>query len=316
MSQRQDPGFGERFLERSKRVINKDGSFNVRRVGIDSVFRNTFQFLRNSPWWQFNLMIIISYFVINAIFALIYLSLGIENIHNARTGTFLTDFASAFYFSVQTFTTVGYGVLAPKGGVTSFVAAIEAFMGFMGFALATGLLYGRFSRPSAKLLFSNEAIIAPHKGRNALMFRMINRRSNILMELEARVMIKLEELDEQGEWRRTFSRLKLETDYIHFFPMNWTIVHVIDRESPLFNMSEEDMKAKKLEVLILIKAYDETFAQHIHARFSYTHQELKVGAKFERVFETEEDGEVRADIRKIHNYVEVPLDKDLKEEEL
>ena len=199
MSRQQDPGFGERFLERSKRVINKDGSFNVRRVGIDSVFKNTFQFLRNTSWLKFNLTVVLFYFVINALFALIYLSLGIENIQNAKTGSILIEFASAFYFNVQTFTTVGYGVLAPSAGPTSFVAAIEALMGFMCFALATGLLYGRFSRPSAKFLFSDKAIIAPHKGRNALMFRVVNRRSNILMELEARVMVKLEKLDENGE---------------------------------------------------------------------------------------------------------------------
>jgi len=279
MSRQQDPGFGERFLERSKRVINKDGSFNVRRVGIDSVFKNTFQFLRNTSWLKFNLTVVLFYFVINALFALIYLSLGIENIQNAKTGSILIEFASAFYFSVQTFTTVGYGVLAPSAGPTSFVAAIEALMGFMGFALATGLLYGRFSRPSAKFLFSDKAIIAPHKGRNALMFRVVNRRSNILMEFEARVMVKLEKLDENGEWKRSFHRLKLETDYIHFFPMNWTLVHTIDRESPLWNLDATDFNKKKLEVLILIKAYYETFAQHIHARFSYTHKELKVGAK-------------------------------------
>ena len=283
MSKTQDPGLGERFLSESKRIINKDGSFNVRRVGSDTMIKSSYQFLRNTSWFIFILLVILTYFMVNALFALSYVLIGVENIRGLVPIDFWEDFLNAFYFSVQTFTTVGYGAMAPMGRATSMVAAVEALTGLLSFALATGLLYGRFSRPSAKLLFSEHALISPHKDHNALMFRVVNRRRNVLMELEAKVLVKLEE-EEDGELKRKFYRLNLENDAIHFFPMNWTLVHPIGAGSPLLGLTSDDLKKKKAEVLILIKGFDDTFSQIVHARTSYTADEIYSGASFDRVF--------------------------------
>ena len=192
------------------------GVFNVRRVGSDTMIKSSYQFLRNTSWFIFILLVILTYFMVNALFALSYVLIGVENIRGLVPIDFWEDFLNAFYFSVQTFTTVGYGAMAPMGRATSMVAAVEALTGLLSFALATGLLYGRFSRPSAKLLFSEHALISPHKDHNALMFRVVNRRRNVLMELEAKVLVKLEE-EEDGELKRKVLSIEFRKRRHSFF---------------------------------------------------------------------------------------------------
>jgi inward rectifier potassium channel len=171
----------------------------------------------------------------------------------------------------------------------------------MFFAIATGMVYRRFSRPSARILFSNNALISPYKDGTALMFRIVNRRPNVLMEVEARVMLALD-MDEGEETMRRYFNLKLETTSIHFFPLSWTIVHPIDDTSPMQNLSAEDMFRKKAEVLILMKAFDETFSQHVHVKFSYTADEIVWNARFIRNFKANTTGEIELDIDAVHDY--------------
>lgn len=299
-----DPGLGEKYLETNKRIINKNGSFNVKRKGDGLFWRDTYQNLINMSWFKFIGLIVILYFSINLIFGSLIYFIGTDNLQGVPTSeTEIEKFFDAFYFSVQTFTTVGYGAIAPKGVLVNFISAINALVGLLGFALATGLLYGRFSKPKAKILFSKNAIISPFKnGNKALMFRIVNTRSNILMELEATVMFMRFVDDENGELRRKYFPLKLETRKINFFPMNWTIVHEIDQESPLFETNLEELKKHLGEVLILIKGFDDTFSQVVHSRFSYCAAEIIEGKTFDRIYEIDENGDILVDIDKIHSY--------------
>jgi inward rectifier potassium channel len=173
-----DPGLGEKFGGKTKRIINPDGSFNVKKQHSGFNPRDIYHFLVNLSWIQFFLLIFTGYFIVNLVFGTIYCLIGVENIRNAVDKTPVQSFLNAYFFSVQTFTTVGYGGLVPTGFPANFIASIEAMIGLLGFAVATGLLYGRFSRPSARILFSRNVVVAPYRGKTAFMFRLANQRNN------------------------------------------------------------------------------------------------------------------------------------------
>ncbi len=227
--QANDPGFGEKFFHETKRVINKDGSFNVVRVDGGINGRDLYQFLINLSWPKFLLLVFFTFIVINSLFALFYLFIGINHLQRAGSGSGFQSFLNAFFFSVQTFTTVGYGGILPEGILANIFAAFEAMTGLLGFALATGLLYGRFSKPSAKIIFSKNAIISPHKGKSSLQFRIANQRHNILMELEARIMAVFIDKN-KDQFTRKYYDLSLEMPSVYFLPLSWTVVHPIDKE--------------------------------------------------------------------------------------
>ncbi len=292
-----DAGLGEKYLDESKRLINKDGSFNLKRTGKLWQARNMYQWLVSLSWPAFLGLILLLYIIANSLFACAYLVIGIEQLSGVHPET--AHFWSAFHFSSQTLTTVGFGAMAPIGAGANMLAAFEAFAGLTGFALVTGLLYGRFSKPSAKFLFSNHALIAPYQGGKSLQFRLVNMRSNIMMEVEANVLISM--LDKENGHRRYYS-LNLETKFIQFFPLNWTLVHPITEDSPLNICSPESLKDLDAEVLIRIKGYDDTFGQTVHVRFSYKYDEIVHGARFLKVYESDEDGNTHLALNKIHDY--------------
>lgn len=292
-----DAGLGEKYLDASKRLINKDGSFNLKRTGGIWQARNLYQWLISLSWPAFLGLVLLLYVITNALFASAYLVIGIEQLSGVHPET--PHFWSAFHFSTQTLTTVGYGAMAPIGASANMLAAFEAFAGLTGFALVTGLLYGRFSKPSAKFLFSNNALIAPYQEGKSLQCRLINVRSNIMMEVEAHVLVSM--LDrEKGQ--RNYYPLKLETKFIQFFPLNWTLVHHITEESPLNNCSPDKLKELDAEILIRLKGYDDTFGQTVHVRFSYKFDEIVHGARFLKVYELDENGNTHLDLNKIHDY--------------
>jgi len=300
-----DPGIGTSYSDKAKRMINPDGSFNVRRIGINYSTKNLYQVLINMSWPRFLAMILITYLVMNIIFASIYLFIGIENLHGFKSReTFIDDFFIAFNFSFQTFTTLGYGVLAPSGKLMNSVAAVEALMGFMGFALATGLLYGRFSRPSAELIFSKNILIAPYQEGFSLQFRIANARSNMLMEMEASLIMQMVDLSKTPP-ERQFMPLELERSKILFFPLSWTIVHPITRESPLHGIKESDLEHMQIEFLVHLKGFDDTFSQTVHKRYSYLHEDLIWNARFEKTFFADDSGDIHLDMDKLGEYVKL-----------
>ena len=296
MHQTIDPGFGEKYLRRTKRVINKDGSFNVSRMGTDFHPKDIYQFLVNLSWTKFFGLIVIAYILFNALFGLIYFFIGVQNLKGIVDSTNLHNYLNCFFFSVQTSTTIGYGGIIPEGMLANFIVTIEAMVGVLAFALITGLLYGRFSHPFSRILYSKNAIIAPYRGINSLQFRIVNQRNNNLMDIEAKVMVVLVDKD----FNRKYYDMKLERYSVDFFALSWTVVHPIDEDSPLFGKSLQELEEKQFEMLILIKGYDETFNQVVHSRYSYTFDEIIWGAKFVRSFNTNSDGDIILKLDDIH----------------
>jgi len=293
-----DPGFTEKYRGDLRRIINPSGQFNVRRRGTTWRDIHPYLFMINASWPVFSVLIFGGFVIANAIFALIYLKIGIEHLQGADTATALSRFLSAFFFSAQTFTTVGYGRISPDGVLTSLVASLQALLGLMALAIGTGLLFGRFSRPAARLAFSKQMLVAPYQSATSLQFRVANRRSNNLMEVEAQVMMSTVEPSDQGPTRK-YQYLPLERRVIQFLPLTWTVVHPIDESSPLWGRGPEDLAQHQAEFLITIKAFDDTFFQTVHVRHSYRFEELVWGARFVPAFEPDTQGEMVLDLRKL-----------------
>jgi inward rectifier potassium channel len=190
-----------------------------------------------------------------------------------------SGFARAFFFSVETFSTIGYGTIAPVGFAANVVVTVEALAGLLWLALATGLLFARFSRPTAKIMFSRTAVIAPYRGIQAFEFRIANLRRSQLIEVQATVMFTRFE-EHGGRPVRRYYQLPLERSAVVFFPLSWTIVHPIDEASPLKGLTRDDMRRSDAEFLVLLSGVEETFAQRVHARSSYRWDEVVWGAKF------------------------------------
>lgn len=296
--QSQDPGLGEKYYKHTKRIINKDGSFNIKRIGGGLSSRNTFHYLINISWTKFLLIVFAGFISVNLFFAILYHLAGVENLVNAESQNGLQSFLNIFFFSVQTFATVGYGGIHPTGILSNIIASIESMTGILSFALATGLLYGRFSKPSAKISFSDKAIITTFKDGKALMFRVANARPNVMMEMEANAMMTF--LDKSNnQFTRKYFPLKLEIKFIYFFPLPWTIVHQIDEDSPLFGKTESDLKELEGEMLVMIKGFDDSFSQTVITRNSYKYDEIEWDSKFIRAFTTDESGETIVDLEKL-----------------
>ena len=277
-------GFGDAFDVRTTRLINEDGHFNIERRGqsVKSVYLD----LVGMSWPRFFLVIIAAYLVINALFALIFYWMGVEQITGIESVSPLKDFFNAFFFSIQTFTTVGYGHLSPSSLSASFIASLDSFVGLLSFALATGLFFSRFSRAEAHIEFSKHMLLAPYMGGKSLQLRLVHLKDTKVVGLEARVILSWLEMDKRGKLRRKFHRLPLEIDSIFLFPLNWTVVHMIDEASPLYEQDAQAIKDKNAEVLVVVKGYDESYGKEIHASASYDCGQLIDNAIFTPMYET------------------------------
>jgi inward rectifier potassium channel len=291
-----DPGLTTQFSGELRRTINADGSFNVRREGLRWRDTNPYLMLIDTTWPRFLLFVLLGFLTINMIFACVYLMIGIEHLKGLESE--LNGFTNAFFFSVHTLTTVGYGNVYPIGLWANVASSIEAATGLMVFAIATGLLYGRFSRPSARILYSRNAIIAPYQDGTSVQFRITNARRNVLMNMEARVLLMIVE-SKNGEMKRSFIDLELERRRIYFFALTWTVVHPIDSNSPLFGKTREDLEKLSAELLILIQGFDDTFSQQVHSRYSYRHDEIVWGARFLPSFKVDANGGLVVEVDRI-----------------
>jgi inward rectifier potassium channel len=302
-----DLGLGSRVSQQSqKRFLNRDGTFNVGRKGIPFFQSlNVYHWMLSISWLHFYFIVGAFYFATNIFFASAYLLSGPEALRGASGATLTDRFLEAFFFSVQTLATIGYGTMSPNGLAANILVTVEALVGLLGFALATGLLFARFSRPSAKIIFSRNAIIAPYKGITAFEFRIANGRSNQLIEVEATVTFSRIE-PEDGKNIRKFSQLTLERKKVVFLPLHWVIVHPIDDNSPLKGVTEENFNASDAEILISLTGIDETFSQTVHARSSYKHHEVVWDVRFADMFLPDDDGMLNIDLRKIHEIEKVP----------
>jgi hypothetical protein len=286
----ENTGFGTNGSLSGGRFLNPDGSPNVikRGAGILSRYSLYHTFLA-MPRWKFLFVLLCIYIVINVFFAIIYYLIGMNSLVGVSIGSPMQNFAEAFFFSAQTFTTVGYGRISPTGFLASSIAAMEAFTGLLSFAIATGLFYGRFARPTAFLKFSDIAVVAPYRGIQALMFRMAPRKNNNLLEAEAKVTLAMK-LDENGKLNNKFFGLNLELARVNSLTASWTVVHPIDEKSPLFNLDHQEYKNLFVELLIYVKAFDDTYSNTVTAVKSYVANEIVFGAKFKLMFHPSEDG--------------------------
>ncbi len=297
-----DPGLTQQFTGSFRRVINKDGTFNVRRRGTTWRDFHPYLHLINMRWPVFLGTLFLGYLIVNTFFAWVYFAIGTDQLQGAEAATSAGRFLKAFFFSAHTLSTVGYGSISPQGTAANVVASLESMVGVLGFAVATGLLYGRVSRPSARVGFSENMVVAPYQDGTSLQFRVVNRRPNSLMELEARVMLMTVDPGEGGA-KRNYKLLRLERAQVLFLPLTWTVVHPIDEESPLWSKTAEDLAALQAEVLILIKAYDDTFSQTVLSRYSYRHDEIVWGRRFAPAFSVDEAGDLVLEVRKLGSLV-------------
>ncbi|MDR3698437.1 MAG: ion channel [Candidatus Sulfopaludibacter sp.] len=293
-----DPGLTQQFTSPFRRVINQDGSFNVHRRGTTWRDIHPYMYLINMGWVKFFATLVLGYFLANLVFAGIYFALGPDQLSGADSPTAFGRLLNDFFFSSHTLSTVGYGNISPKGIAANSVAAFEALVGVLAFAVATGLLFGRVSRPSARIGFSDQILMAPYQDGTSLQFRVVNRRTNDLMDLDVRMMLMTVET-KSGKPSREYNRLKLERDQLVFIPLTWTIVHPIDSESPLFGKTEADLKQQQAELLIVIKAYDDTFSQMVVARHSYRYDEIVWGRRFSPAFFVDEQGDMVLELPKL-----------------
>lgn len=300
-AEERDLGFGSRVLQQTgARFLNRDGSFNVVREN-QSFLRslNLYHEMLNAPLWAFYSVIFCTYLLLNLLFAGLYLLCGPGALHGATAVTPGERFLEAFFFSVQTLATIGYGRLSPAGSAANSLVAIEALVGLLGVAFATGLSFARFSRPLAHILYSERAVIAPYRGGTGFMFRIVNERRNQLIEVKARVALS-RMVNESGRRIRKFEALSLERTTVPFFPLHWTLVHPIDEKSPLYGVTAENLRASEAEFMILLTGTDETFSQTVHSRSSYLAEEVVVGARFKDMFVDRGDGRPRIDMRRFH----------------
>jgi inward rectifier potassium channel len=296
-----DLGFGSRVLQHTDaRFLNRDGSFNVRREN-ESFLRSLslYHEMLTAPLWVFYSVIVSAYVLLNLLFAAAYLLCGPGALLGSTAVAPGERYLEAFFFSVQTLATIGYGRLSPAGAAANSLVAIEALVGLLGVAFATGLGFARFSRPLAHILFSEKAVIAPYRGNTGFMFRIINERRNQLIEVKARLTLS-RMVNENGRRVRKFEPLMLERSTVLFFPLHWTLVHPVDEKSPLYGATAESLREAKAEFMILLTGTDETFSQTVHARSSYLAGEVVVGARFKDMFVGADDGRPRVDMRRFH----------------
>lgn len=277
----QELGFGKNITT-AGRMMNSDGSFNVQRQHL-SAGDNIYFHLITMPWGFFFLLVLFSYLLLNLLFTGLYLAIGLEQLQGIRPGNFWHNLSSVYFFSTQTLTTVGYGHISPVGWEANMVASLESFTGLLTFALISGLLYGRFSRPTAKIVFSENILVAPYRSGRGLMFRMGNARKSELIETQVEVIMAMNQPETDGSLVRRFYGLPLEISKISFFSLSWTVVHELREDSPLWGLAPEDLQDANAEIMVLVKGVDEANQQQVHARRSYIAEEFVWNARFQPI---------------------------------
>jgi len=300
-----DTGFSTTGVINGSRFINKDGTYNLRKTGWPFWDRfSIFYTMISLPLWKFITIIVSFFFAINLVYTSIYYLIGpsefIGFISTSRGGIF----KELYFFSTETFTTVGYGRVNPIGDGANLVAAVEAMSGFLSFALATGLIYGRFARPRAHLAFSDHALVSPYRDKMGLMFRFACYKENhALTDVSVQVNLAML-IQENGEARYRYYELPLERSKIENMPMNWTVVHPIDDKSPLKDFAEQDLESTDMELYVLVRGFNEVYGNFVLQRTSYTWQEIRFNRKFIPMYQETPSGTV-LELHKLSDHAEI-----------
>lgn len=304
-----ETGLGVNTTLNGGRFFNKNGVPNIKPIGLPLWRRlNIYHSLLSMSRWKFLLAIIVFFVSVNLLFAGLYLWIGIDHLGGMVAANASEKFGEAFFFSAQTFTTVGYGRINPIGFAASLTASMEALIGLMSFALVTGLLYGRFARPRAFIRYSNRALFVPFRDGVALMFRIVPYTRNYLIDVEVKVTIALRVPDETGQLKNRFFNAPLDLSRANTLTSNWTLVHMINEESPLYGFTRKDIEEAHTELLIFIQGFDESFSNTVVSRSSYTWEEFVYGAKFTGMYHPTADGKSTVlHIDKLDDYEDAAL---------
>lgn len=296
-----DPGFGTKITGSSERLINKDGSYNIIREGQQEW--TIYQTMLEMSWRRFFTHVVAYYLLINILFAIGFVLIGVERLAGVTAVGFWEDLAQGFFFSVQTFTTVGYGAINPQGIAANLLASADALVGLISTALATGLFFARFSKAKAQLIFSKDALISPYhdSGKLSFQFRIANLRDSKVINLKASVILSWVE-GQNGITSRRFQNLPLERDQVNLLPLNWTIVHVIEDNSPINGWEPKDFTDHQAEIIIFLEGFDESFGQRVHVSSSYTCREIRWNARFEPMYYPS-SGKTVLDLDAIHEFI-------------
>lgn len=290
-----------RRLNQKRFDIVTNRRFEVVRTGVShSHWRDPYHLMLTMDWPSFIGVTVVFYVATNAVFALLYLAGG-DSIKNARPGSFL----DAFFFSVQTMATIGYGAMYPQTDYANLLVAIEALVGLLGVAMATGLMFARFSSPTARVLFSRVAVIAPHNGLPTLMLRVANERRNQILEAQIGISLLRNEVTAEGHFMRRFYDLKLVRSQTRIFALSWMVMHVIDENSPLYGETPESLAEMESDIIVTLTGIDETVSQTVHARHYYITEEILWNMRFVDIFSHKLDGRRVLDLTRFHEVTPV-----------
>ena len=287
-----EPGRRDRFLG-----VDGKTTFASRGAEVD-FFQDLYVHLLTASWPRLLFLLSAAYIAANALFGAAYMLQG-GSIENARPGSY----EDAFFFSVQTMATVGYGRMVPATIYASTLASIESFVGLLGLAVVTGLVFAKFSRPTARVRFSKVAVITRRDGIPSLMFRMANQRRNQIVEAHVHLVLARTELTAEGETIRRLIDLPLLRSEHVLFALTWTVIHQIDETSPFCGATRESLEAVDAELIVSVTGLDETVSQTVHARHSYVEREIVWGSRFVDIISVLPDGGNLVDYEKFDDVV-------------
>ena len=298
-----DLGFGRVISQqRALRLLNRDGSFNVQTRGRGLHAFLAYSNLVSTTWNRFFLFVAVVYLLLNGFFAVGYVACGTRGLVNTLDTGIYSPFLKAFFFSIHTSATIGYGSTVPVGLATNTLVALESVVSLLGLAVVTGLVFARFSRPVADILFSRSAVMSWIGNLRAFQFRIINSRNNQIIDLHCRLLVSRFETNAGGVSVRRYYPLRLERESVVFFPLSWTVVHTVDQDSPLFGVTEDELCGSGAEFLILLTGMDETFSQVVNARSSYRANEIIWDAKFTDIFVYDPEGRMAGvEMKRFHD---------------
>jgi inward rectifier potassium channel len=285
-----------RFNSGSRPALPKLRAVGKKNAPLDDLYH----FILKARWSVFFLIVTAAFVLINAIFGLVYVAMP-GAIANAQPGSF----GDAFFFSVQTVATIGYGNMSPQTGLAHIVVGVEALVGIFCTALITGMTFAKFAKPTARVLFCEKAVVGPRNGVPHLQFRMANWRHNEVAEAQLRVVVLMLEKTTEGESIRVPHELKLVRDRTAFFILSWTAMHAIDESSPFYGDGMEKLKAMKADIFLSLSGLDETIGQTIHARYRYSLDDIVVNARFADILDTDTEGVRTLDYRQFHKVLPI-----------
>ena len=278
------------------RLVPRGKGVEIVMVGRQkALIGDSYALLLASSWWRLIAVVALTYIIINIFFAFLYLAIG-DGIDEARRGSF-TD---AFFFSVQTMATIGYGKMSPHGILANILVTVEALIGFSLIAVMTGLVFSKFSRPTSRVTFSEKAVISNHNGVPHLKLRLANERTNRIVNARVQLVMLKNETNKEGDTMRRFIDLKLTRSQVPMLRLTWTVMHKINEKSPLYGVSQEDLAREEIEIIVSLTGLDETMSQTIHTRYSYIADEIVCGGIFEDIIERK-DGKLLIHYDKLNN---------------